>query len=489
VDVNNDSCPKCGLSFWDFEKVPEINLEHSVEEENIKENVTQEDNIVEEEFECPLCNGIVTESDTKCKSCGVEFMGGDEPPDKNLEKSIMDLENFIENTVSEFEIEGLKEEEFLSTIKDLEEFEEGRQTDVDLEDDVQKVTSSSEHDFDSSHMKSEIHRASECKVIVKPSKIASQNTCPVCEIPVMEGGKYCTKCGMISLAESEADKGQIKEFLFAIKNLLKVQETLKNSGEIQKKLQILESDLRDRLGDENLWFQRGLLLFETGSLEKAIKSMDTVIKLNPQHKKVWIAKGNILGSDNRLDEAAKCYQRALELTILEYPEAPKEKSQPAPIERPAKRPIRKPVKRPSLSDKNRPESTVSKVPFPKKMSLTRGLTKGLKRKKPGMVNGLTNGKINGINRRKPGMVNGLTNGKINGLKRRKTGMVNGLSGRKPGLVNGLTNGKVNGLNQARLGMINGLTNGLTNGITNGLTNGLTRGKRNYKRNRWAACSA
>jgi tetratricopeptide (TPR) repeat protein len=477
VNINNDACPKCGLSFWDFDKQPEIKLEHSLAEETIEEEV----------FECPLCNGDVAESDTKCKSCGVEFTGGDEPPDEALDKSIVDLENFIESTVSEFEVEDVKEEEFLSSIKELEDFEEQQ---TEFIDNAPNVAAAQDHKsiLDSSIQESDIQQPRHRKVLAKPVKTPPKNTCPLCEITVEDGGNYCTKCGMISLSESAADERQINEFLIAIKKVIKVQKTHRSTGEIEKQLQMVESELRNNLGDENLWFQRGLLLDKIGSSEKAIKSFDTVLKLNPKHKKVWIAKANILGSEDNLDEAAKCYQKVLELTILEYPESTQQKSKEEPIKRPTKRPVKRPVSPGKIQSRLSTTKGTSPVKMGLSRGLTNGLTNGLTRKKRGLVNGLTNGRTNGLRRSKSGMVNGLTNGKINGITRRKPGMVNGLTNGKingltrsrGGIINGLTNGKVNGLNRARLGMVNGLTNGLTNGITNGLTNGLTRGIRALK---------
>jgi tetratricopeptide (TPR) repeat protein len=284
-------------------------------DEQISQSEKGDQSKVEEEvvevYECPICSEDVGENDIRCASCGVEFTEFDEVPDNLLESSIQELDQFIEETTSELGVQGMEDDE-LQVIQGLAEIKE----DVSqIDEDLQMKEALDQQELKMESLMAELDFAVSGKppVIEKSKKAILPSQCPLCSSKISGDKEFCRKCGMIQATETGADSGQIAEFASRIQDVLKELSPSLKEIEIRRKLLYLDKEISLNLSNEELWFNRGVLLADLESYTKALKSFDTVVKLNPDHKKVWIARANIMAKLDEIEEASRCYKKAFEI--------------------------------------------------------------------------------------------------------------------------------------------------------------------------------
>ena len=65
--------------------------------------------------------------------------------------------------------------------------------------------------------------------------------------------------------------------------------------------------------DANLWYGKGIVLYNQGKYDEAIKAYDETIRLDPKDTEAWNNKGGALNNLGKYDESIKCHDEAIRL--------------------------------------------------------------------------------------------------------------------------------------------------------------------------------
>ncbi|MFO8109223.1 MAG: hypothetical protein R6U17_01675 [Thermoplasmata archaeon] len=130
-----------------------------------------------------------------------------------------------------------------------------------------------------------------------PREVRKELMCPGCSNIVALSYGNCPECGKHFFP--------MREQFFLPGGIL-----------ITDPLKILaEYDMKVIEGEDDIWYNRGLILEFLGANEGAEECYDKVVEFNPHHEHIWNTKANLAKKRGHLDEASEDYKLALDFRI------------------------------------------------------------------------------------------------------------------------------------------------------------------------------